>query len=68
MNAGGRRLHLEKRFVRKDGSPITVNLNAKCDAGGQGGSHRSDDRILPSKKAETSLRQIKTYRFCSTTC
>jgi diguanylate cyclase (GGDEF)-like protein/PAS domain S-box-containing protein len=57
---------LEKRLVRKDGTPITVNLNVKC-------THGADDKvdhivamisdITERKKAEASLRESEaTYR------
>jgi len=57
---------LEKRLVRKDGTPITVNLNVKCTRGGDGKVDHivaMISNITERKKAEASLRESEaTYR------
>ncbi len=57
---------LEKRFIRKDGSPITVNLNVKCTRGADGKADHIValvDDITQRKRAELALRKSEaTYR------
>lgn len=57
---------LEKRFMRKDGAPITVNLNVKCTRGADGKAHHivaMIEDITQRKQSELALRASEaTYR------
>jgi diguanylate cyclase (GGDEF)-like protein/PAS domain S-box-containing protein len=57
---------LEKRFVRKDGAPITVNLNVKCTRDADGKANHIValiEDITERKRAEQALRKsMATYR------
>jgi diguanylate cyclase (GGDEF)-like protein/PAS domain S-box-containing protein len=54
---------LEKRFLRKDGSPLTVNLDIKCTRGNQGEVNHivaMIEDITERKRVEEALRQAAT--------